>query len=311
MAGELASRLGAGRVREGAPLAPHTTFRVGGPAEFLVEARDGSELVEAVRAARDLGLAVTLLGGGSNVLVPDEGIRGAVIRTHGGTIEPEGAGGVRADAGVTINGLVRWTIARGLGGLEAWAGTPGTVGGAVFGNAHFGGEGFGRLVRGARLLSVRGDVSEAPGAELRFAYDHSRLQETGEILVSVSLALEPGCDPARLRETARASLAHRKQTQPLHLPTAGCIFKNPDPASQPLPEGIPASAGALIDRVGLKGQAIGGARVSTTHANFIVNGGGATAADILALARLCRDVVRRRFGVELELEVRLLGGLRL
>ena len=307
MLSELERRLGVGCARSAVPLAPLTTLRVGGPAEYLVEARDGRALVVAVRAARDLGLPVTLLGGGSNVLVADEGIRGVVVRPHGGAIEAEGDRWVRADAGVTMNSLVRWTIARGLGGLEAWAGTPGTVGGAVFGNAHFLGQGFGGLVARARLLDPAGRGVEVSGPELRFAYDHSRLQETGEILVSVVLTLSPGCDRDLLRATARSSLALRKRTQPLHLPTAGCIFKNPDPTRQPVPHGIPASAGALIDRAGLTGRATGGARVSTAHANFIVNEGSATAADILALIRLCRDEVRRAFGVELELEIRLLG----
>ncbi len=321
MLAELERRLGAGVVRAGVPLAPFTTFRVGGPAEYLVEARDASAVLNAVRAARDLGLTVTLLGGGSNVLVADEGVAGVVVRAHGGAIVLEGLSGgaveessacgrVRADAGVTVNRLVRWTMARGLGGLEAWAGTPGTVGGAVFGNAHYGGVGFGTPLETARLLGRDGETSDVPAAALRFAYDHSRLQETGEIVLSVVLGLRPGCSPDRLRETARASLAHRKQTQPLNVPTAGCIFRNPDPERQVLPEGIPPSAGALIDRAGLKGRAVGGARVSTTHANFIVNEGRASAADIMALIRLCRDEVLRRFGVELELEIRLLGSIR-
>lgn len=311
MIAELERRLGHGLVRASVPLAPLTTFRVGGPAEYLVEAPGTASFVEAVRAGRGLGLPVTLLGGGSNVLVADEGIPGLVVRPHGGAIEAEGEGLVRADAGVTLNSLVRWTIARGLGGLEAWAGTPGTVGGAVFGNAHFRGTGFGSLVERARLLAPDGSVSDVPGPALGFGYDRSRLQDTGETLVSVVLKLRSGRAPDALRATARASLAHRKQTQPLHLPTAGCIFKNPDPSRRVLPDGMPPSAGALIDRAGLKGRAVGGARVSTTHANFIVNEGKATAAEILALIRLCRDGVRQQFGVELELEIRLLGPIRL
>ncbi len=118
-----------------------------------------------------------------------------------------------------------------------------------------------------------------------FAYDRSRLQRTGEVVLSALFALTPRLIPAALRETARQSLAHRKRTQPLHVPSAGCVFQNPDPARDRVPDGIPASAGALIDRAGLKGAAIGGARVSPVHANFIVNEGGATASDIQALDR--------------------------
>ncbi|HEY3382105.1 MAG TPA: UDP-N-acetylmuramate dehydrogenase [Vicinamibacterales bacterium] len=295
------------RLREYVPLAPLTTFRVGGPADWLLEVRDGDELARAVTLARGHGLPVTILGGGSNVLVSDAGIRGVVVRPKGGHVGLDGGSQVRADAGVLLNSVVRWTIGRGLAGLEAWAGTPGTVGGAVFGNAHYGGHSIGDLVQCVRLLAPDGRIAEVPARDLGFAYDRSRLQETGEIALSVTFLLRPGADPADLREIARRSLAHRKRTQPLHTPSAGCIFQNPDPARDRLPEGIPPSAGALVDRAGLKGHAIGGARVSTTHANFIVNEGGATAADIWALMTLCRRTVRERFGVELREEIRCVG----
>jgi UDP-N-acetylmuramate dehydrogenase len=303
----LVSTFGPDRVRAGVPLGPFTTFRVGGPADCLVEVHDASELVRAVAIARSCDVPCTILGGGSNLLVSDLGVRGVVVRVRGGATIDEGAGGVRADAGVSLNGLVRWTIGHGLAGLEAWAGTPGTVGGAVFGNAHYGGRSIGELVVWARLIGASGDVVEVPGGELAFAYDRSRLQQTGEILLSATFALRPGADPSALRETARLSLAHRKRTQPLDTPSAGCIFQNPDPAEDVVPDGIPPSAGALIDRAGLKGHAIGGARVSTAHANFIVNGGGASAADIRALIDLCRATVRERFGVALRDEIRYVG----
>src|SRR3989338_8779899 len=127
------------RARKNVSLSPMTTFRVGGPADWLVETRSSAEIVTALELAHRAGVAVTLLGGGSNVLVSDSGVRGLVIRTRGGEVKALGDSRVRADAAVTINGLVRWTINRGLAGLEAWAGTPGTVGGAIHGNAHFGG----------------------------------------------------------------------------------------------------------------------------------------------------------------------------
>jgi UDP-N-acetylmuramate dehydrogenase len=146
-----------------------------------------------------------------------------------------------------------------------------------------------------------------PGGDLGFAYDRSRLQQSGEVLLSAAFGLVEGCDPAALRGTARASLAQRKRTQPLDVPSAGCVFQNPDPARDAVPPGIPCSAGALVDRAGLKGRAVGGARVSPAHANFIVNDGSATAADIRALVRLCREAVRERFGVVLREEIRYLG----
>ena len=303
----LAAGLGPGRVRCDVPLAPFTTFRVGGPADYLVEARDAADLAAVVAVAARAGMPVTVLGGGSNVLVSDAGIRGVVVRVHGGAIGPEGDGRVRADAGATLNALVRWTIGRGLAGLEAWAGTPGTVGGAIFGNAHYQGRSIGDAVRSVRLVGEGGSIEDVPSGAMEFAYDRSRLHRTGEIVLSVLFALTPGQDPAVLRETARRSLAERKRTQPLDVPSAGCVFQNPDPAVDPVPEGIPASAGALVDRAGLKGCAIGGARVSPVHANFIVNDGGAGAADIRRLIDRCRDEVLARFGVTLREEIRYLG----
>jgi UDP-N-acetylmuramate dehydrogenase len=213
---------------------------------------------------------------------------------------------VRAEAGVTINGLVRWTIARGLAGLEEWAGTPGTVGGAIFGNAHFGGRNIGDLVRQVLLVTRAGMLVPASQPEMAFAYDTSRLRQTGEILVWAELRVDGG-DPEELRRRARASLAYRKRTQPLAMPSAGCIFQNPDPAVDRVPPDIPWSAGALVDRAGLKARRIGGATISPAHANFIVSDGTATAADIRRLIEDARRAVRDQFGVELRDEVVFLG----
>ncbi len=303
----LVTELGPERVRRQVMLAPLTTFKVGGPAEFLVDAAGADELARVLAVAARASLPVTVLGGGSNVLVSDAGIRGVVILVRGGAIVLEGESDVRAEAGASLNNLVRWTIGRGLAGLEAWAGTPGTVGGAVFGNAHYRGRSIGDLVRSVRLAGATGAIDDVPGSQMGFAYDLSRLQRTGEVVLSVLFALTPAADPASLKETARQSLADRKRTQPLDASSAGCVFQNPDPAVDGVPDGIPASAGALIDRAGLKGLAIGGARVSLLHANFIVNVGGATASDIRQLIERCRAEVRARFGVTLREEIRYLG----
>jgi UDP-N-acetylmuramate dehydrogenase len=294
------------RVRRGAPLAPLTTFRVGGPAEFLFEPRSSEEIVAALRLANRAGVAVTMLGGGSNVLVSDAGVRGLVMHPRGGAIAAVDADHLRADAAVTINGLVRWTIVHGVAGLEAWAGTPGTVGGAMFGNAHFGGRLIGALVGDVRLAAQDGAISDYPVSAMAFGYDRSRLQDTGEVLLSATFRVSTG-DPAALRRTARASLAYRKQTQPLDTPSAGCVFQNPEPGRDRVPDGMPWSAGALVDRAGLKGFRIGGAQVSPTHGNFIVNDQAATAADIRRLIEHCRRAVRDRLGVELREEIVYLG----
>jgi len=302
----LAERLPPERVRADAPLAPLTTFQIGGPADWIVEVRSEDELAAMLDAAREAGVPVTVLGGGSNVLVADSGIRGVVVRPKLTGISRPAPDRVRAECGVTMNGLVRWTAGRGLAGLEAWAGTPGTVGGAIHGNAHWGGRNIGDLVVSVMLMTRQGEPAEVPAAAMGFAYDTSRLQTTGELVIWAEVRVGTG-DPEALRATARASLAYRKRTQPLALPSAGCLFRNPDPARDRLPAGMPASAGALVDRVGLKGYRIGGASISATHANFVVNDGTATARDVRALVETARAAVRDRFGVDLRDEVVYLG----
>lgn len=297
---------GASAVHHDARLAELTTFGVGGPADWLIDVRSGDQLVEILRVAYASRVPVTVLGGGSNVVISDDGLRGAVLRLLLTGIAQSTPARVRAEAGVTINGLVRWTIGRGLAALEAWAGTPGTVGGAVFGNAHYRGLNIGDLVRDLMLVSQDGRLAGARGDEMEFAYDTSRLRRTGEILLWAEFEVTPAA-PDLLRRCARESLAYRKQTQPLAKPSAGCVFQNPDPARDQVPEGVPLSAGALVDRAGLKGRRVGGAAISSTHANFIVNEGEATAHDIRALVDMARAAVRDRFGVELRDEVVFLG----
>jgi UDP-N-acetylmuramate dehydrogenase len=308
--GDVASRLteafGAEHVRANAPLAPLTTFKVGGSADWLVDVHGGEALRAAVAIAADAALPLTVLGGGSNVLVSDGGVRGLVVRVRGGDVRALDTSAIRADAGVTINGLVRWTVNRGIAGLEAWAGTPGTVGGAIYGNAHFQGRLISELVVNVTLVSARGVLEDVPAARMEFGYDFSRLHRTREVIVSADFRVAAG-DPAALRATARASLAFRKRTQPLESASAGCIFQNPDPTRDRVPAGIPASAGALVDHAGLKGAREGAACVSTTHANFIVNEGGATARDIRTLIDRCKSEVLAQFGVALREEIVCLG----
>jgi len=294
------------RLQARVPLAPLTTFRVGGPADWLLETRTGDEMLLALRLAHAAGVPVTLLGGGSNVLVSDAGIRGLVVRGRGGEIREVGDALVRADAAVTINGLVRWMINHGRAGLEAWAGTPGTVGGAIYGNAHFAGRLIGELIASVRLATRAGKTWDVPASEMAFAYDRSRLHESGEVVLSADFHASSG-DPAALRSVARASLAFRKRTQPLDTPSAGCIFQNPQRGVDTVPDGIPWSAGALVDRAGLKGAFLDGARVSLTHGNFIVNEGTASAAAIRSLIDRCKRSVRERFGVALREEIVYLG----
>jgi UDP-N-acetylmuramate dehydrogenase len=306
--GASAGRVLGDRLRPHVPLAPLTTLRVGGAADWLADVQTPDELMRLLAIARETGTPVTLLGGGSNVVVADEGIRGVVIRLRLAGVSQPSADIVRGEAGLTINGLVRWTIGRGLANLEDWAGTPGTIGGAIHGNAHWGGRNVGDLVTHVRLASRSGEVVDVPADAMAFAYDTSRIQRTGEIVIWADFRVTAG-DPEPLRARARASLAYRKRTQPLALSSAGCMFQNPDPARDRLPADVPASAGALIDRAGLKGRREGGAQISETHANFVVNTGEATARDIRALVDAARAAVHERFGVVLRDEVVYLGAL--
>jgi len=302
----LAEVVGEQRVKQHEALQQYTTFRVGGTADWFVETRSAEEIVNILRLTHETLTPVVVLGGGSNVLIADSGIRGLVVRTRGGVIARLDATHIRADAATTMNGLVRWTITHGVAGVEEWAGTPGTVGGAVFGNAHFGGRLISELISSVRVCSRSGTVSEVGVREMGFGYDRSRLQQTGEVLLSADFVVSEG-QPAALREVARRSLAYRKRTQPLEMPSAGCVFQNPMPGTDAVPDGMPWSAGALVDRAGLKGHFSGGARVSPTHGNFIVNEGHASAADIRRLIEQCRRTVKDRFGVELREEIVYLG----
>lgn len=302
----LERRFGVARLRRHVPLAPFTTFRVGGPADLFLEPHGRDELVEALVLADAGSIPVTLLGGGSNVLIADTGVRGLVLRPRGGDVTRVSRTVIRADAAISINGLVRWAITHGAAGIEAWAGTPGTVGGAIYGNAHFSGRQVSELIDGVELSDRRGRTRVVAAADMGFAYDRSRLQQSGEVLLTADFLVADG-DPNELRATARASLAFRKRTQPLESPSAGCIFQNPQPGIDRVPEGIPWSAGALVDRAGLKGAKNGGAAVSPAHANFIVTDGTASAADIRALIERCRAGVEAHSGVRLREEIVYLG----
>ena len=294
------------RFRANHPLAPLTTLGLGGPADWFIEASGEEELLGALAAARRSGLPVTLLGGGSNVLVSDQGIRGAVIRVKGGGARQVDGRTVRAFAGMTVNGLVRWCIQRGFAGLEAWAGTPGTVGGAIHGNAHFGGREVGEVVTGLRFADDAATVESVSAEAVAFGPGGRALAGRGRVLLSADFGVQPE-DPAVLRWRARASLAFRKRTQPLAVPSAGCAFRNPDPEEVSLPPDVPCAAGALLDRAGMKGARVGGARVSEIHANFLTAAPGATAADVHELLGRCRAAVAAAFGVELAPEMILLG----
>jgi UDP-N-acetylmuramate dehydrogenase len=288
------------RLREGIPLAPYTSARIGGPADFLVAVRSAEELGDACRRLWDLGLEFRVMGGGSNVLVSDAGVRGAVVLNQAGDVEfSESASAVTvtAESGASFGSVARRAVERGLAGIE-WATTiPGTVGGAIVGNAGaFGGE-VSQALKLADILQ-RPDRQEAwPVDRLGYAYRSSWLKShPGEAVVLAGTFGLRHEDREGLRQKVSEIAGQRQRTQP---PGAswGSMFKNP-PGDH---------AGRLLEEAGMKGRRQGAAEVSSLHANFFVNLGGATAADVWTLIETAREEVRRTAGVELELEIERLG----
>jgi UDP-N-acetylmuramate dehydrogenase len=293
---ELGRRLKAGLQRH-EPMSLHTSWKVGGPADYYAYPADLTELVEIVRCAAKYNLPLFVLGNGTNLLVLDGGIRGMVL--HIGTpfhyINWEGSR-LTAGAGTPMPFLARATTRKGLTGLEFAGGIPGTLGGALMMNAGAFGGSIGALVREVKL--VRGDGAvctlDAAAGEVEFSYRRSSLAGRG-VIVEALLQLQEDA-PASLERRMEGYLAERLSRHP-QLPSAGSVFRN-------LP-GQPA--GQLIEAAGGKGMRIGGAQVSEQHANFIVNLGGATAADILALIEAVQELVKNKFGTELQTEVRVAG----
>jgi UDP-N-acetylmuramate dehydrogenase len=287
-------------VRLGEPLGRHTSFRIGGPADVFIEVTSVPELVGILRASTEHATPVFFLGGGTNLLVSDRGARGVVVKLGKAFdfVEWQQTGEaprLRVGAAVPFKRLVSQTVAEGLAGLEFGEGIPGTVGGGLLMNAGaFGGE-IGRVVDAIEVVTDRGVPMVLARDQLGFAYRRLDLP-TRAIVTAVRLQLEHG-EPAALAATIRDAKARRDRHQPKGHPNAGSIFKNPP--------GAPA--GKLLEAVGLKGARLGNAMVSLRHANFIVNLGGARAADVKGLMDLAARVVRQRLGVELEPEVRLVG----
>lgn len=292
-------------LRENVPLAPLTTWRIGGPARYLAEP-PAEELADVLAWARAAGLPVWILGRGSNVLIDDAGLPGLVILTRNIWQDIRREGGLLvAGAGASLPRLSKAAAAAGFTGFEFYIGIPGTVGGAVFMNAGFG-PGDPRDTRAvledADLFLPGGGVSRVTAADLGMTYRHSALQEkegpfAGGIVTRARFRLEQPGAAAAIRDETRRHLAERKRKQPLTRPTAGSVFRASD--------GVPAAI--HIDRAGLKGFRVGDACVSPKHANWIENLGSASAADVRTLIDHVRNTVHAASGVTLEAEVRELG----
>lgn len=282
-------------VRTDVPLRELTWYRLGGPARWLCEPRDENELATLLTRIRAAEIPWRVLGSGANVVVRDEGFDGAIIRLTGPVFERIEFEDETAciGAGADLPKVVRAGLKRGLVGLEALAGIPGTVGGALRMNAGGRYGEIGSLVRDVRVLDPSGQTATRSTADVGFAYRHTNL--AGCILLSVTLTLQRGDAQAALARHRQIVEEKRKNQPPLTARSAGCIFKNPP--SQ--------SAGRLLDEAGLKGTRVGGAEISTQHANFIIASAGATAEDVLNLIQLAKERVQQATGIELQPEVEI------
>jgi UDP-N-acetylmuramate dehydrogenase len=285
-----------GAIEPGAPLAPLTTWRIGGGARYLCRVRTGAALGAVLAAASRASLPVALLGMGSNVLVADEGFPGCVLRLEGEFLDVRVEGErVVCGGGAPLGGVCAAAARAGLSGLEAISGIPSSIGGAVRINAGaYGGEIF-DVLETVRLVARDGGIREVPASAVSHGYRWSRLIETREIVAGAVLRLRPAAREEIAAKTR--SVAEKRRGALPSEPNAGSVFRNPEGDY----------AGRLIEACGLKGERRGGALVSPRHANVIVNTGGARASEVLELMRLMRDAVRDRFGVTLMPEVELLG----
>lgn len=279
-------------LRQAEPLAPHTWLGLGGAAEYFAEPRNLDELQALARHCSEENLPLRMLGGGSNVLVRSEGVAGVVVRLSAGEFSAIRASGrqVTAGSGAKLGHVISVAVREGLGGMETLVGIPGTVGGALHGNAGSRGGDIGQWASQAVVMTRTGELITREREDMVFAYRQSSLDELA--IVSARFELEPD-DPTELTKRMQRQWIVKKAQQPLGHQNSGCIFKSP--------RGM--SAGELIEQAGLKGAKVGGAEVSGRHANFIVAEPGASSNDVLRLIDLIRARVAERLGVELEQEI--------
>ncbi len=307
-------------VQEQVDLHPLTTFRVGGKAKYFVEAKTEEDLIDAIRWAKDRRVRIFVLGGGSNVLFSDSGWDGLVIKIGMADISDDGVGNIRAGAGMTLHSLVEYARDHGYGSIERLAGIPGTLGGAIRGNAGAFGAETASFVTSVRALDVETlDIREFPKADCGFSYRMSEFKKHSNLIVlSAMFGLSPGQDPKALEKIILETIATRERKHPQRLLCAGSFFMNPvvsDPVLRKefeLDTGMPVKddklpAGWIIDHVGLRGKEIGGAKVSDIHPNYIINTGVATAESILILASVVKQRVRTEANVRLQEEVQMVG----
>ncbi len=295
-------------------LTKQTYFKIGGHAEVYLELDQKKQIVEVISFCKKDKIKFTILGGASNVVISDDGISGLVLHLKNNHLvdlnqtTKDKKHLIKVGAGLKTSLLVKKTVDLGYTGLEFFLGVPGTVGGAVFNNAHYLEDLISDHIYQVEIITQLGEVETIDANECEFKYDSSRFHHTGEIILEVTFALKKG-SLKKSQELIKKATQYRADTQPLGLPSSGCIFKN-TPNSARLKKLFPmfenrnfVSAGFLIDRAGLKGIRVGGVEVSTKHAAFFINSGNGTAADLKKLIKLVKKQVKDKFNIELEEEV--------
>src|SRR3989344_5560457 len=310
--------LGPLRVFENESLSKHTYFKIGGPAKVFFEAKSVEDLKLALETAHEVKIPFTVLGGGANVLVSDSGFDGFVIKNRASSVKLVGLKGtydkhgrgiksalVAAASGTLMNQLAHFSLDQGLEGLEFLLSVPGTVGGGVKINSHFEvekGEFLGSRLASAILFDPKsGKVKEVDQKYFEFSYDHSKIQQTNEIVLQASFKLDKVEDDATLWQKALANVKRRNEEQPVGIACSGCVFRNIDErdARRIAAPNLTTSAGYIIESLGLKGTKIGGAQVSTHHANFILNSDNASAMDVIKLINLIKEKAKQTYSIDL------------
>lgn len=289
--------LGAENVLENEPMCNHTTFKVGGAADWFLMPQNAEQLSATLKAAKDAGLPVFILGNGSNLLVGDKGIRGVVICLCKKMDSIEVCGDeIYVECGAVLSRVSNAALAESLSGVEFASGIPGSVGGAVFMNAGAYEHEMKQVIKSVKYMDMSGEVYECPCSECEFGYRTSKFSKEECIILGCTLKLKKD-DKDQIKARIADYTQRRVSKQPLDKPSAGSTFKRP----------VGYFAGGLIEQANLKGYTIGGAQVSEKHAGFIINTGNATAGDILALIEYVQKVVMEKFGVMLETEVKMIG----
>ncbi|WP_290738845.1 UDP-N-acetylmuramate dehydrogenase [Fibrobacter sp. UBA3718] len=298
-------------INENEPMSKHTSFKVGGAARYFIKVEDNEELKTAIAQAREKRLPHFILGNGTNLLVSDKGYDGVVITLAGvfSAIEDSGNGSFKVGAATPLGRFARTAMKLGFAGIHKLAGIPGTMGGAIYMNAGAYGQEIGTCCTQVTILDCDGNIRTVSSTDCAFGYRQSIFQKDKATILSATFQLPTanaqGKSVADLEAELAECMAKRKASQPLNMPNAGSTFKRLQTGAKDTPTQV--APGYYIEQAGLKGLRIGGAEVSTLHANFIVNAGGATAADIMNLSELVQKKVAEKFGIQLKREIILLG----